>query len=445
MALRKQGAIDPLRITTREIARRVRGGSLRAEEVVAAFLDRIALCEPETRAFAWLDPERALAEARALDAAWAAGAAKGPLAGAPLGVKDVVDSADMPTEYGSRLYAGRRPARDASCLFLARRAGAIALGKTVTTEFATRSPIPTVNPRNRAHTPGGSSSGSAAALAAAMALLAFGTQTAGSTIRPSSFCGVVGYVSSRGWIDRTGVKPLAESLDVVGLMARDVRDVALFASVVARRPTLAIEEAEEDAKGSIGVFAPGDGRTPEAAARMAALDRAAAALGCGGKVAQPPWWSGLGPAHRDLFAWEAAAALAPERETGGDAVSAPTRSMMAEQAQVRVEDRRAAAAARDAALGDLDRLFGAHAALLTFAAPGEAPLAGDTGSAAFNIRWTLLGTPSVALPVGLGPNGLPVGVQLVGRPGDDARLLRLAARLEAALAVAGAPNQRTIS
>jgi len=226
--------LDDENLSARALAAAARTGQISAEAITRTFLDRIEARDGAVRAWAFLDPERALEEARARDRAGLTGA----LAGLPLGVKDVVESGDMPTEYGSGAYPGNRPGRDASCLHLARAAGAVALGKTVTTEFATMSPGPTMNPFDPARTPGGSSSGSAAVLGAGMALLAFGTQTSGSTVRPAAFCGVVGYKASLGRIDRTGIKPLAESLDVLGVMARDVRDTGLLASVVARDPGL---------------------------------------------------------------------------------------------------------------------------------------------------------------------------------------------------------------
>ena len=215
---------DPRLLTAREAARRIAARELTAEALATAYLDRIAAREDVVGAWQYLDRDRALAEARQRDRE----PPRGPLHGVPIAVKDLIDTADMPTGYGSPIYRGHLPAADAACVALARAAGAVVLGKTVTTEFAAFTPGKTANPRNPAHTPGGSSSGSAAAVADGMAPLAFGTQTAGSVIRPAAFCGVVGYKPSFGLISRAGVKPLADSLDTVGVLARQCRGRGLF-------------------------------------------------------------------------------------------------------------------------------------------------------------------------------------------------------------------------
>src|SRR5207237_24682 len=256
--------------------------------------------------------------------------------------------------YGSAIYRGHRPDADASCVALARAAGAVVLGKTVTTEFATFTPGKTANPRNPAHTPGGSSSGSAAAVADGMAPLAFGSQTAGSVIRPAAYCGCIGYKPSFGLINRAGVKPLADSLDTVGVFARTVEDAAFFAGVLSERPALRHLT------------------TPSEAPRFG--------------LYRTPMWEEAEPAT--------AAALD---------------------------------AARAARTG-LDGFFGECDAVLVPAAPGEAPLGlGNTGDPIFNRMWTLLGVPCVTLSARWAENGLPTGVQLVGRIGNDARLMACAA------------------
>src|SRR3954471_482094 len=204
----------------------------RAEERVRECLERIEAREAELRAWAWLDPDAALAQARARDAE----APRGPLHGLPVGVKDVIDTADMPTAYGSPIYEGQRPQRDADCVAWLREQGAVVLGKTVTTEFATYEPPPTVNPHDPARTPGGSSSGSAAAVAAGVVPLAYGPQTAGSVVRPASFCGVAGFKPAHGWRSTTGIKRLSERLDTLGLFARNVADTGLLGGVEPPRP-----------------------------------------------------------------------------------------------------------------------------------------------------------------------------------------------------------------
>jgi Asp-tRNA(Asn)/Glu-tRNA(Gln) amidotransferase A subunit family amidase len=222
------------RQTALELASGLQSRTLSATQVALACLERIEEREASIGAWSYLDREQVLAQARALDA----GGVRGLLHGVPVGIKDIIATADMPTEYGSSIYAGHRPAWDAACVAAIRAAGGLVMGKTVTTEFASMHPGKTVNPHNGAHTPGGSSSGSAAGVADFMMPLALGTQTGGSLIRPASFCGVVGYKPSFGLISRHGVKPLAESLDTVGLFARCVADAGLLAGVIARRPEL---------------------------------------------------------------------------------------------------------------------------------------------------------------------------------------------------------------
>jgi len=222
-------------LSATELCAMLRSRAVRAQDVVEACLERIALRDPEIRAWTAVDAGFARRQARALDD----GPLRGPLHGLPIGVKDIFDTAELPTEYGSPIYAGHRPGADASSVAAARAAGAIVLGKTATTEFACYSPAATVNPRNPAHTPGGSSSGSAAAVADAMVPLALGTQTAGSVIRPASYCGVVGYKPTYGVIDRRGLKPVAESLDTIGVFARSVADAGLLVGSIAGRADLA--------------------------------------------------------------------------------------------------------------------------------------------------------------------------------------------------------------
>src|SRR5919108_988355 len=225
---------DPSALTARQAARQIAEHRITSEALITACFQRIAAREGVVGAWQYLDREQALATARRRDAE----PPRGPLHGIPIAVKDLIDTADMPTTYGSPIYRNHRPAADASCVALARAAGAVILGKTVTTEFATFRPGKTANPRNPAHTPGGSSSGSAAAVADGMVPLGFGTQTAGSVIRPGAYCGCVAYKPSFCLINRAGVKPLADSLDTIGVFARSVEDAAFFAGVLSERPAL---------------------------------------------------------------------------------------------------------------------------------------------------------------------------------------------------------------
>ena len=420
---------DLFRLSARDAAQRIAAGSLTAEALIRACLDRIAAREPQVGAWAHVDPDQALAEARARDQA----TTRGPLHGIPIGVKDIMDTADMPTAYGSRAYHGFRPGADAACVALARDAGAVVLGKTVTTEFAALSPGKTRNPHNTAHTPGGSSSGSAAGVADFMVPLAFGTQTAGSIIRPASFCGVVGYKPSFGLVAISGTKALAPSLDTVGGFARDVADIALFIAALTGRPEL-VPKAPA-ARPRIGVYRtqPWEQAQP---ATIAALDDARERLArAGASIAERPAFAAfdrLVPAQVAIMGHEMARNLAWERTSRGNEVMPRTAALFAEGLAVGPaaydEARRYAAAAR----AQLAEFFGDFDAMLVPAAPGEAPPAATTGDPVFNRPWTLLHVPCITLPGRRGPAGLPVGVQLVGPPHSDAALLAVALFAEAA-------------
>lgn len=425
----KPTASEIATLSARAIAKGVASGVLSAEEVTEIWLERIAAIEPALRSFIHHAPE----QARAL----AAVAPKGPLAGVPFGIKDVIDTADMPTEYGSAAYPGWQPCRDAPVVHLVRRAGAVVMGKTVSTEFATAAPGATVNPFDAARTPGGSSSGTAAALGAGLILMGLGTQTSGSTIRPAAYCGVAAMKPSPKQIETFGVKPLSATLDVVGPMARDIRDLALLVSVCMRRPELSPDELAPDGVlplKPMGLFRP----VHDPVADFAPLDRAASVLGSVTAQAAPDWWEGLGVAQDDVFSWEASASLSVDRDLHWNELRSETHAFMERQQKGSFAQWQAGIAARDRALDDLDALFGKAEFLLTPSAPGEAPLGhARTGPATYNIRWTLLGCPSVTIPAGFGPAGMPVGIQLVARPGEDAALLRQAAAVEDALRAAG--------
>ncbi len=419
--------------SARALARDIAAGRISAEAAMRGCLDRIAAREAAVGAWQHLDPEAALAAARRADGE----APRGPLHGVPIGVKDLFDTADMPTGYGSPIYDGHRPAADAACVALARAAGAIVVGKTVTTEFACFTPGKTANPHHPHHTPGGSSSGSAAAVAAGMVPLAFGSQTAGSVIRPAAFCGCVGYKPSFGLIARAGAKALADSLDTVGLMAGTVADAAFFAGVLTDRPDLR-DAAPPPAPPAFALY-----RTPlweRAEPEVgAALDRAAEALrragAAVGELATPAEHRGLNAAQDRIMGYEAARALAYERIYRSAQLSPRLGQMLDAGMTVGAAEYDAARAEAAAARAGLAGFFGPYDAVLTPAAPGEAPAGlGYTGDPVFNRMWTLLGTPCVTLPAHRGDRGLPVGVQLVGRIGDDARLMSCAIFLEQALA-----------
>jgi Asp-tRNA(Asn)/Glu-tRNA(Gln) amidotransferase A subunit family amidase len=415
-----------------EAARQVADRKIGAEALTRAYLDHIAAREPTVGAWHYLDPEHALAEARRRDAE----PPRGPLHGVPIAVKDLIDTADMPTGYGSPIYRDHRPAADAACVALARAAGAVVLGKTVTTEFAAFTPGKTANPRNPAHTPGGSSSGSAAAVADGMAPLAFGTQTAGSVIRPAAFCGCVALKASFGLFQRAGIKPLADSLDTLGLFARTVADAAFFAGVLADRPDLR-RLAPPPRPPSFGLY-----RTPywdrAEPAAAAALDRAREALEHKGarvvELAIMPEHEGLAEAQDRIMLYEMARSLVFERIEHSAELSPRLAQMLDQGMTIGAGDYDAAMARAEAARQRLSEFFAEYDAVLTAAAPGEAPPGlGATGDPIFNRMWTLLGVPCATLPARWAANGLPTGVQLVGRRRDDARVMRAAAFLEQAL------------
>jgi Asp-tRNA(Asn)/Glu-tRNA(Gln) amidotransferase A subunit family amidase len=422
---------DPTSLSVREAARRIAAKLLGAEDFAVAWLDLIAAREQTVGAWQYLDREQALAAARQRDREGSGG----PLHGIPVAVKDLIDTVDMPTTYGSPIYSHHRPAADASCVALARAAGAVVLGKTVTTEFAAFTPGKTANPHNPAHTPGGSSSGSAAAVAAGMVPLAFGTQTAGSIIRPASYCGVVGYKPSFGLVQRAGVKALADNLDTIGCMARTVEDAAFFIGVLTDRRGL--REVSAPLAPRYGLC-----RTPiwdkAEPATVAALGRARSALLAAGAeiddVAVPVEHQGLADAQDKIMRFEMARSLAWERVERAELVSPALARMLDHGLTIGPDDYDAAKTELAAARTRLDAFFGRCAVIIVPAAPGEAPEGlGSTGDPVFNRMWTALGTPCVTLPAGRGDKGLPVGIQLVGRVGDDVRLMEAALFAERAL------------
>jgi amidase len=414
-----------------EASRGLAAGKLTAEALAKVFLDRVAEHESAVGAFEHLDADRFLAEARHRDRE----PRRSPIHGIPIAVKDIFDTADMPTAYGSRVYQAFRPRGDAAAVAIARAAGAVIMGKTVTTEFAGTAPGKTRNPHDLRHTPGGSSSGSAAAVAAGMTPLAIGSQTAGSVIRPASYCGVVGYKPTFGRIDRTGAKTLAQSCDTVGLFARDVGDAMLLASVLADRPSTGV--AEDASAPRLGVYrtAMADQASPET---MAAIDAVAtAAERAGAAVRDRPAWEREGAlfaAHETILAWEVPHALSHERLVHLDMLQPKTRKLVTSPmpALETLEGAR-----REALRGivAVETLFGDFDALLTPAAPGAAPAGLEsTGEATFNRVWTLLTVPCVTIPAIHTGAGLPVGVQIVARPAADERALAVAAFLERAIA-----------
>lgn len=414
----------PHRLDAWDAARALARRELSAEALLRACLERIAEREPAVQAFTALGIDAALAQARALDA----GPSRGPLHGLPFGAKDIFDTSELPTACGTPIYAGHHPAADAAAVALLRVAGAVLVGKTVTTELANMTAGPTRNPHRLTHTPGGSSSGSVAAVADGMLMLALGTQTAGSIVRPAAYCGVVGYKPSFGRVPRAGVKSVSESLDVIGGFARDVRGAALLGAVLTGDARLLPGDAEPAAP-RIG-FAP----TPEwpaaEAATQAAWAQAVAALTPLARCADaalPASFARLVPLQQAVMAFDGARALAFEHRQHRERLSAPLLALLDAGAAISGAQHAAHLAETAACRAEVDALFDSHDVLLAPSATGEAPEGlAHTGDPLFCRAWSLLGLPCVHLPFMHGPGGLPVGLQLVGRHGDDHRLLAAA-------------------
>jgi amidase len=411
-------------LSAAESARRIGSGETTSEAVVAACLERITARELTVGAWAHLDSMYALEQARSRDRE----AARGQLHGVPIGVKDIFDTADMPTGIGSPIYAGHRPRADAAVVALARAAGAVILGKTVTTEFAAAAPGKTTNPHDRGHTPGGSSSGSAAAVADGMVPIAFGTQTAGSVIRPASYCGAIGFKPTYSAYNRAGLKPLAESLDTIGVICRDLDDVELMDSVLTGRPpapAARLDRAPRIALCRTHLWAEAGAATADA------VEDAAERLGRSGArvqaLALPEDFAALTDAHRVIMDYEAARALHYEWTAHRDRMSPQIKERIGRGLATPHGDYlaalRHAAAAREAFRVAIEP----YDAVLTASAAGEAPAGlAETGDRRFQSMWTLLHAPCLTLPTHKGPKGLPVGIQLVGHRTRDMALVAVA-------------------
>ena len=356
-------------------------------------------------------------------------ASASPLRGVPIGVKDIFDTAGIPTEHGSELFAGRIPSRNSDVVEAIAKAGAIMFGKTVTAELAFLHPGPTVNPWNRHRTPGGSSMGSAAAVAAGIVPLAIGTQTNGSVIRPAAFCGVVGFKPSAGAIPRGGALIFSPTLDQVGVFARNVEDAALLAAALAG-PNFkrASTSARHEPRFCVLPLPTLSAADPPMLARFRADIAAIAAAG--GDVeflrSPPPGFEDMLPALRTIMSVEGHWCLSNVVSGRPDAVSSTLKDFLDEGSKVPISVYQSALALRRR----MQRAFLAQMrsfdALLTIPAVGEAPGLETTGDPRFCTPWTLIGAPAITIPTGLGPGGLPLGLQLVGRIGRDGQLLRAA-------------------
>jgi len=428
-----------------DAAHEIREGRLTSTELVESCLQRIRELEPKVQAWTFLDEQHALAQARALDERKRNGEPIGPLHGVPVGVKDIIDTADMPTENGTVLHRGRTPGEDAAVVKMLRAAGAVILGKTVTTECAYFHPGKTRNPHHPEHTPGGSSSGSAAAVAAGMVPLALGSQTAGSVIRPAAFCGAHGFKPTHGLIPRSGILALSRTLDHVGLFARSVEDLALLLEQLQGydeldpdtrpRARIAFSEISAEEPPLEPMFAfiktPHWERTdPDTKEAYAELQET-----LGKQVEEVELFPSAAEAwdwHRTIMEAEMAANLEPLWAAGREKLSEKLRSLLERGRETRALDYQRALRRIAPAVESLDELFQQrYDAILTPPALGTAPKGlGSTGDPVFCSIWTLLGMPALTAPLMQGENGLPLGVQLVGRKGYDARLLRTARWLE---------------
>lgn len=414
---------DPARLGAVEAASAIAAGTLGIEEFLDALMARIDARDGEISAWACLDAEGAWSQARELDRH----AATGPLHGVPVGVKDVIDVQGIPSAYGSPAFAANIPQRDAACVARLRRAGALILGKTVTAEFATYSPGPTRNPRDPSRTPGGSSSGSAAAVADCQVPLALGTQTAGSVIRPASFCGIFGFKPSFGRYEIEGMLPTAPSLDTLGTFARSVADIALLDAVLAgeahiglpvprvtgiaicRSPTW--QQASPDMRRAL----------EDAGARLAQSGASVRELDLGAQ------FEGLAEAQAVLHRHEAFRCLGEIRRNKADQVSEVFRNFIDAGERVTAAEYAAALAMQSSCRTAFEDLLGPDELLLTPGAPGVAPPGvAATGDPAFNRIWTALGVPCLGFPAALDAAGMPLGLQWVGRAGGDRALLAAA-------------------
>ena len=439
------GAEAPAALTAAEAARRIREGLLTSEELVQSCLEQIRALEPKVQAWQFLDEEHALAQARALDERKRNGEPLGALHGVPVGVKDIIDTADMPTENGTVLHKGRTPRDDAGVVTQLRAAGAVILGKTVTTECAYFNPGKTRNPHNLEHTPGGSSSGSAASVAAAMVPLALGSQTAGSVIRPAAFCGVYGFKPTHGLIPRHGILQLSRTLDHVGLFSRSLDDLALLLEQLQgyderdpdTRPRARVDyqklSREEPPLEPMFAFI----KTPHWQRADADLKDAYAELqeALGDRIEEVELFPSAAEGwdwQRTIMETEMASNLEPLWLAGKDKLSDRLRGLMERGRETRVVDYQRTLRRLGPTIESFDELFRErYDAILTPPALGTAPKGlGATGDPVFCVLWTLLGMPALTLPLMQGQNGLPLGVQLVGRRNYDARLLRTARWLE---------------
>lgn len=435
----------------RQLGPLLREGKISAVELVEASLAKISEVDGDIQAWAHLDADFALRQARDLDRKRGYGKPLGPLHGIPIGVKDIIDVKVLPCENGTEINAGRRPRKDATCIARLREAGAVILGKTVTTELALYNPSKTRNPHDPTRTPGGSSAGSAAAVAAHMVPGTVGSQTNGSVIRPASFCGVVGYKPSAGLVSRYGALVQAPTFDTMGVVTRSVEDAALMvdamlgydemdpAMVPEAHPHLHEQTVIDPPVPPKLAFVPSPVWGETAMDLREGFDEILKELGDGAQRVDLPGTFDHGHSmHRAIHVAEAARHLARYEDKGADKLSKAMKEVFAAGREVSAVDYIVARDGIELLNRAIDELLSRYSAILTPAAAGEAPGLETTGSPAFCSLWTYCGLPAITLPLLVGANGLPIGVQLVGRRGEDGRLLRVARWLVARLAAGSA-------
>ena len=408
-----------------DLARMIKSGAVKPSDGMSAHLNRIEKREPVVGAFQHLDADRAMDRARQADDS----AGTGALHGVPFVVKDIIDTDDMPTGWGSDIYAQRKPDKNATCVQKFLDAGAIPIGKTVTTEFAYFRPGKTANPHHLEHTPGGSSSGSAAAVADFMAPLAFGSQTAASLIRPAAYCGVYGFRPTTGAYDLTGVMGLSASLDTLGMLARDPCDLILTHSILHGTDVATPQDFDDDLPRVSLMRGPhwANGSLEMRDTCQRALQMLAATGAETGEIAHPPIFAELTDAQITVMGYEAARTRTAEYENHRDSISPQFAALIESGQNVTEQDYQNALATRHRASGLLEHIFQDTDALLIPSAPGPAPFGlGATGDPLFSRMWNLLQVPSIAIPFGTDLNGLPLGFQLVARRGNDQCLLDIA-------------------
>lgn len=411
-------------LTASQLAAAIRRGETTCEAVAQSCLDRIQSRDPTVQAWEYIDPDRVLDAARALDR----GERKGALMGVPFGVKDIIDTASLPTQYGSPIYKNHQPKADAACVALSCKAGALMMGKTVTTEFANRHPAKTHHPLDPARTPGGSSSGSAASVGDFMVPLAIGTQTTSSTIKPGSFCGVFAFRPTFGDLSCAGVKQSSAFMDTLGLYARSVEDVSLFRDVLAGTDPSPIVKADRPRIGfcrthNWRILEPTTQRLLEEAAFV--LQKAGAAVS---DVTLPPEFASLGDVHRTISSFEFTRNYTWEIENHWNEISDTLRNGRLQHGlSIKFEEYVMARSHAERCQTTLDRIFANYDALLSSPVSGEAPFGlADTGNSSLCAMWTVLHVPAMTLPVFRGPGGLPIGALLIARRNEDRRLFSVA-------------------